>query len=36
MLNREFQATKPEEKWVSDIIYVWTAERWLFWAKPVG
>ncbi|WP_084064683.1 IS3 family transposase [Paenibacillus stellifer] len=30
MLNREFQATKPGEKWVSDITYVWTVEGWLY------
>ncbi|MNC29275.1 Integrase core domain protein [compost metagenome] len=33
VLNREFQATKPGEKWVSDITYVWTVEGWLYLAS---
>jgi transposase InsO family protein len=31
-LNQHFQATKPNEKWVSDITYVWTKEGWLYLA----
>ncbi|MGL5512079.1 MAG: DDE-type integrase/transposase/recombinase, partial [Sporomusa sp.] len=30
MLNREFTAEKPNQKWVSDITYVWTDEGWLY------
>lgn len=30
VLNREFNVTKPNEKWVSDITYLWTAEGWLY------
>ena len=30
LLNREFTASKPGEKMVSDITYVWTGEGWLY------
>jgi len=30
LLNREFYSTKPNEKLVSDITYVWTSEGWLY------
>lgn len=30
ILNREFTAKKPAEKWVSDITYIWTLEGWLY------
>jgi len=33
ILNREFNVTKPNEKWVSDITYVWTNEGWLYVAS---
>ena len=29
VLNREFTATAPNQKWVGDITYIWTAEGWL-------
>ena len=29
LLNREFLADKPNQKWVSDITYIWTYEGWL-------
>jgi putative transposase len=32
LLNREFTAEKPNQKWVSDITYVWTDEGWLYLA----
>lgn len=32
VLNREFQAEKPNQKWVSDITYIPTAEGWLYLA----
>lgn len=32
LLNREFFASCPNEKWVSDITYVWTDEGWLYLA----
>lgn len=30
ILNREFSATRPGEKWVSDITYIYTKEGWLY------
>ena len=30
VLNRDFTATRPNEKLVSDITYVWTGEGWLY------
>ncbi len=30
VLNRDFTATAPNQKWVSDITYVWTSEGWLY------
>jgi len=32
ILNRDFTATKRNEKWVSDITYIWTEEGWLYLA----
>ena len=32
LLNQDFSARKPNEKWVSDITYVWTDEGWLYLA----
>jgi putative transposase len=31
-LNREFQASKPNQKWVTDITYLYTSEGWLYLA----
>jgi len=31
-LNREFQASRPNEKWLADITYIPTAEGWLYLA----
>jgi transposase InsO family protein len=31
-LNQNFSATKPNQKWVTDITYVWTREGWLYLA----
>ena len=30
VLNREFNASAPNTKWVSDTTFVWTAEGWLY------
>jgi transposase InsO family protein len=30
ILNREFTATRPAEKWVSDLTYVYTKQGWLY------
>ena len=32
LLQQNFVATKPDEKWVSDITYIWTDEGWLYLA----
>lgn len=32
LLNQNFYANKPNEKWVSDITYIWTDEGWLYLA----
>jgi putative transposase len=29
MLGRNFEASQPNEKWVTDITYIWTSEGWL-------
>lgn len=30
LLDRQFEATGPNQKWAADFTYVWTAEGWLF------
>lgn len=30
LLERQFQASGPNQKWAADFTYVWTAEGWLF------
>lgn len=30
LLERQFEATGPNQKWAADFTYVWTAEGWLF------
>jgi len=30
LLDREFHATAPNQKWVGDFTYLWTAEGWLY------
>jgi len=32
VLARNFEAQRPNEKWVTDITYIWTAEGWLYLA----
>ena len=32
VLARDFSAVKPNEKWATDITYIWTAEGWLYLA----
>lgn len=32
LLNQEFVMTAPNQAWVSDITYIWTAEGWLYLA----
>lgn len=30
VLDRQFQASSPNQKWVADFTYLWTAEGWLY------
>lgn len=32
LLARDFEAKRPNEKWVTDITYIWTSEGWLYLA----
>jgi putative transposase len=35
LLNRDFTASAPNQKYVSDITYIWTAEGWLYLATVI-
>lgn len=35
VLGRDFQARGPNEKWATDITYIWTSEGWLYLAVVV-
>lgn len=35
LLNRAFEASAPNQKWVTDISQIWTAEGWLYVAAIV-
>ena len=35
VLNRQFEATAPNQKWIADFTYIWTAEGWLYVAAVV-
>jgi putative transposase len=35
LLNRDFTAANPNEKWVGDISYVWTDEGWMYLAVVI-
>ena len=30
VLDRDFQADRPNQKWLADFTYIWTAEGWLY------
>ena len=30
ILHRQFMAKQPNQKWVADFTYIWTAEGWLY------
>ena len=32
ILNRDFTATRPDQRWVTDITYIWTDEGWAYLA----
>ena len=36
VLNRDFTASHPNQKWVVDISYIWTREGWLYLAVVIG
>ncbi len=35
LLNRDFSAATPNQKWVGDISYVWTDEGWMYLAVVI-
>jgi putative transposase len=35
VLDRTFEASAPNRKWIADFTYVWTAEGWLYVAAVV-
>jgi putative transposase len=35
VLDRQFEATAPNQKWVADFTYLWTAEGWLYVAALI-
>ena len=35
LLNQDFTASKPNEKWVGDITYLWTDEGWIYLATVI-
>lgn len=35
VLDRQFSAEAPNQKWVADFTYIWTAEGWLFVAAVI-
>ena len=35
VLDREFDADRPNQKWIADFTYIWTAEGWLYVAAVI-
>ena len=35
MSDRQFTATRPNQRWIADFTYVWTAEGWLYVAAVI-
>lgn len=35
VLDRKFAADRPNQKWVADFTYIWTAEGWLYFAAVI-
>src|SRR3546814_16269434 len=35
VLDRQFTADRPNQKWVADFTYIWTAEGWLYVAAVI-
>lgn len=36
LLNRDFTALMPNQKWCGDISYIWTAEGWMYLAVVIN
>ena len=36
LLDRQFGAERPNQKWIADFTYVWTAEGWLYVAAVIA
>ena len=36
ILDRDFEADRPNQKWLADFTYIWTAEGWLYVAVVLG
>jgi putative transposase len=35
ILDRQFEAPGPNQKWIADFTYIWTAEGWLYVAAVI-
>ena len=35
VLDRQFTAERPNQKWIADFTYIWTAEGWLYVAAVI-
>jgi putative transposase len=35
ILDRQFEAERPNQKWIADFTYIWTAEGWLYVAAVI-
>jgi transposase InsO family protein len=35
VLDRQFTATRPNQRWIADFAYIWTAEGWLYVAAVI-
>ena len=35
LLDRQFTAERPNQKWIADFTYIWTAEGWLYVAAVI-
>jgi len=35
ILDRQFEADRPNQKWIADFTYIWTAEGWLYVAAVI-
>ena len=35
LLDRAFKASAPNQKWIADFTYIWTAQGWLYVAAVI-